>query len=125
MTANQAPRQNRDGHPCPLWCTVDHDEVINGITITGHGGDVTVTQIREYEQWITARAYLAAAPGRTPEIQVGMTPGGDVFVPSRHAEDLAALVELLAAATPGQHRKLAAAIRKAAADIAETTREDR
>ena len=36
----------------------------------------------------------------------------------REAEDLAVIVEMIADATPDQHRGLAAAIRKAAADIA-------
>jgi hypothetical protein len=40
----EAPRANRDGHPCPTWCTQDHDELVipskpeHGY-VTGHYSD--------------------------------------------------------------------------------------
>jgi len=113
MTEDQAPRQNRDGHPCPPWCVTDHDkEMISGHFPAAHGAESTSVR------WINARAVLHPARGGA-EVQVSVPgiDGGSLFLEAKHAGYLAILVEALADATPDQHRELAAAIRKAAAQI--------
>jgi len=112
MTENQAPRQNRDGHPCPPWCVTDHDQ------FSFHGAERIAVPVAEYRTF-HVRAIQFPVP-RQPEIQ--LAGDGMVSVRSDQAEDLAAIVEQLAAATPEQHRELAAAIRQAAAVITEAGR---
>jgi hypothetical protein len=113
MTEDQAPRQNRDGHPCPPWCTVDHDkELIPGHFSNSHGAEgVSVRSIH-------ARAVLNPARGEAVvQVSVPGINAGSLFLEAEHAGYLAILAEVLADATPDQHRELAAAIRQAAAQI--------
>jgi hypothetical protein len=36
VSATEAPRANRDGQPCPSWCTTDHDKpIIDGEPMYG------------------------------------------------------------------------------------------
>jgi hypothetical protein len=113
VTESQPTRQNRDGHPCPPWCTTDHDqELVPGHFATAHGAEGASVR------WINARAVLHPTRGDV-EVQVSV-PGsnaGSLFLEAKHAGYLAILAETLADATPDEHRELAAAIRKAAADI--------
>ena len=127
MTEDQAPRTNREGRACPPWCVSDHGgEQISGRACVGHAGGIDFGD--EGLDGIWACAILGDRPQDRPEDrpQVGITghryrrPGSpSVHLPHYGAEDLAAIVEMLAGATPDQHRELAAAIRKAAADITE------
>jgi hypothetical protein len=111
MTASQEPRQNRDGHPCPPWCTADHDgQLFPGYFTKSHGGENTLAG---FDLPISVRPSLAPS-WDAPRVQVAGV------APSLFLEDGASLAELidrLAGATPEQHRELAAAIRKAAAVI--------
>jgi hypothetical protein len=123
VNEDQAPRQNRDGYPCPPWCVTDHDqELIPGHFTTAHGGEgVSVC-------WISARAVLHPARGdRDAEVQVSVPgiDGGSLFLEAKRAGYLAILVGELAEATPEQHRELAAAIRQVAAQIAAPPPEER
>jgi hypothetical protein len=122
MTASQASRQNQEGHPCPPWCATDHDtpQFSDGTGFRSHLG---------------ARAVIMPAGPRLARIAAYPSSGAagldvnvhataydepevaDGYVRPDDPEALALLVELLADATPDQHRELAAAIRKAAADI--------
>jgi hypothetical protein len=111
---SQPARANRDGHPCPTWCTTDHDqETIPGSFSTAHGSEPVHTA-----SWtIVAAALFPSASA--PEVQV-CTPGADggsIFLTARKAGYLAVLISELASATPEQHRELADAIRHAAAVI--------
>jgi hypothetical protein len=112
VTEDQAPRQNRDGHPCPPWCVTDHGKY------SFHGGEQTTVEAPEYRTF-HVRAVQHLVPGQ-PEIQVAAD--GIASVRLGDAADLAAIIEQLAAATPQQHRQLAAAIRQAAARITEAQR---
>lgn len=108
MTATEATatlHANRDGDPCPPWCVTDHSKYLF------HGAERI--PVEAPGRGFRARA-IQYIPGRT-EIQV--MGSGIIAVRSGDAADLAALIEQLAGATPGQHRELAAAIRKAAAEI--------
>jgi hypothetical protein len=117
MTEDQAPRQNRDGHPCPPLCTTDHDqELFPGHFIESHGADSEFIEVGGYDR-VSARA--CQVPSRQPEVQVTLSGKCSVFAAPPRAEELASLIEALADATPDQHRELAAAIRQAAAQITE------
>ena len=116
MTSGQAPRQNRDGHPCPPWCVVEHDQqLMPGYFNTSHAAEsvrIHLTSVRAVLQPAVGNAKVqVCTPGRG---------GGSVFLEATTAGYLAVLIEELADATPDQYRELAAAIRKAAADITST-----
>jgi hypothetical protein len=131
VNEDQAPRQNRKGHPCPPWCQIDHDEVHGAShSYLFHGGPITRVEMRGKRaalpsDEIFARAFHAGDPDDKPVVAVssyrigaaGQDPG--IWLGPADAGDLAGLVEMLASATPAQHRQLAAAIRQAAAEITE------
>ena len=129
MTEDQAPRQNRDGHLCPPWCETDHDEVHGPArTYRFHSGPSASIEMPSnaiVPDRISARAFDLGRPDYEPVVSVsGYRPGTggqdpQIWLGPDDAGDLAGLVDMLAAATPEQHRELAAAIRKAAADIME------
>ena len=115
-SAPAVPRHNpHTGMDCPPWCEVDHATCA---TCVGSGGPFA----SPFDVW--ARAVLGPHHAGSPVVTLTGAGGGKgrtyhLELRPRLAEDLAGLVELLAAATPDQHRELAAAIRKAAADITE------
>jgi hypothetical protein len=124
MTASQEPRHNRLGHPCPPWCVVDHEKY------EFHGGAIAGVEMpgkmRSMPDVIRARPVQLGERGYPPAVSVSGTRRGrggdgdpDMWLGVRDALNLAGLVEMLAAATPARHRELAAAIRKAAAGIAD------
>jgi hypothetical protein len=89
------------------------------ISVDGHRGNLST---------------LGGTFGADPEVVVhatwygrGTGPGtdaeGDLYIPVADTGQLAALIDVLSHATPAQHRELAAAIRKAAADITSQTGE--
>jgi|SRR5580704_4679742 hypothetical protein len=112
---SETARANRDGHPCPPWCTADHDqELLPGSFSTAHSSEGA------HAAGATVTAVLFPSV-REPEVQV-CTPGvdgGSIFLPAREAGYLAVLIRELAGAAPEEHRELAAAIRRAAAQITE------
>jgi len=119
MTAETtAPRRNPYlDADCPPWCDADH--AMAPICVGSGGPYFPAAQC---DVW--ARAILGPHHAGNPVVAVTGSVRGKgrtyhVELRPHRAEDLAGLVETLAAATPGQHRELAAAIRKAAADITE------
>jgi hypothetical protein len=114
-TATRPARANRNGSPCPPWCTTDHDEEVvpgTGIFASAHGAEVA-----RIPAGGVVRACLLPSDGIAyVHVSGGAQP---LFVPAADAEDLACFAELLAHATPDQHRDLAAAIRRAAAQATE------
>ena len=110
MTTEQAPRQNSEGDPCPPWCVTDHGKY------DFHGSEPVIVEAPRPRD-CCVRAILPYE-GQKTQISV-QSAGEQLWVDLGDAPDLAALVELLAGATPAQHRKLAAAIRQVAADITE------
>lgn len=122
-TADTATRQNRAGGPCPPWCDRDHDDSSGGAAHIRQTGIISFGD--EGLDSIWASAILDAHHEGRPVVAVTshryQQHGAPYLeVPAGHrARDLAGMIELLADLTPGQHRELAAAIRKAAAVIAE------
>ena len=117
MNEDLAPRRNPHlGTDCPPWCATDHADQFGSACIGGGGG--------------IDRIWSRAVRSRDG-FEVGITGLGPAEADeSLHlrldlhdAGQLAGLVELLADATPDQHRELAAAIRMAAADITNETGE--
>ena len=115
----QAPRSNRDGHQCPPWRVTEHDEFRRS-----HFGELRTIRPGRERNRVCAAA--VQDPGRyadrAPFVMLHGTqvngPGAHARVLLREAKDLAAIVDMLAAATPDQHWHLAEAIRSAAAVIA-------
>lgn len=102
MTPSHAPRTNSAGHPCPPWCVTEHDE----LTPSHFGEQRAIRLGGEHDDRICAAAVARRGPGALARVSV------------REAEDLAAIIGMLGAATPDQRRELAEAIRAAAAVIA-------
>ncbi len=118
MNESQVPRRNSKGHLCPPWCTVDHAALAGSFPATYHGTEAPV--IDTPSGYVNATAYQDGFSDDAPQIALTcLAPGGALLVGVGDSGKLAALVEQLAGATPEQHRELAAAIRKAAADITE------
>jgi hypothetical protein len=118
VNEGQAPRQNRDGHPCPPWCEVDHVEPVRGIVLGHHGTKAPL--IEAGTGYVHASAYHHGFSGAMPQVALsGLDTSGAALVSAEHAEILAVIIGQLADATPDQHRELAAAIRQAAAQIAD------
>ena len=113
MMPSQVPRTDSAGRPCPPWCVARHSELRRAHFGTAAGIDAPS---------ILARPVRAGSNDGQPRVVVSGSsyPAGlELFVAARHAEDLAGLIEMLAAATPGQHGQLAAAIRRAAVTVTE------
>ena len=127
MTEDQAPRQNREGHLCPPWCETDHDEVHGPAgTFAFHGGTVTRIELpgtgkTSLPDEIITRAFHVGDPRGEPVVSVaGFRHGPDtrdpqVWLKPSDAGELAAILDMLE--DWDQVLALAAAIRKAAADI--------
>ena len=113
MTESQAPRRNPHlGTECPPWCDTDHTQKFHEACI-GSGGDIgpiwaSAVRTRD-DSHVSISASLPDVAADWPHLTLGL----------REAEHLAVIAGLLADATPEDHRKLAAAIRQAAADITE------
>jgi hypothetical protein len=123
-------RANREGHPCPPWCVTDHEtDHGSGHRFIFHGTETTRVdvpgKVKGIPDVIFTRAIHPGWPDCEPQVAVSATrqgtdgPGPNAWISPRDAEDLAAIVEMLAKASPAQHRLLAAAIRQAAATITE------
>jgi hypothetical protein len=100
VTANQAPRRNRRGHPCPLWCTTDH-----GMPIAqSHGGATASIEVPGADR-ISARAVHLGMADDRPQVSVTTVRHAStdtdphLRVAPGDAEHLAGLVEMLATAT--------------------------
>lgn len=125
---------------CPSWCATDHDREVSirGNRDAVHRGVQTATDIRNPEvvpahgmphgsDVIDVRAWQSGVNGLPeivfitnrgmPFVSLAVVPG-DCPIGEPSEEGVAALVEVLADATPDAHRKIAAAIRAAAAVIA-------
>jgi hypothetical protein len=113
MTAGQAPRRNPHlSTDCPPWCAVDHADQFGQACVGGGGGldHIWTRAIRNRD------GFEVGVTGLGPE---EADESLYISVDLRKAGQLASLVDLLADATPDQHRVVAAAIRKATADITE------
>jgi len=118
-TINHEPRVNRDGHPCPPWCTHHHPDA-----------EIHRTDRTEVEFWKPGTASWVSVAGIDychgdgPEVAINgwrqIIGAGERISPftvlsPRQGLQMAELIEVLQDATPEQHREIAAAIRQAAA----------
>jgi Domain of unknown function (DUF6907) len=127
VTGDQAPRQNRDGHPCPPWCQTDHDEVHGPAGAYGfHGGPATRIEVdgkTSIPDDIITRAFHAGYPGSEPVVSVAVFQRGagpenpQIWLSPDDAKHLAAIIGAID--DWDQLSRLAAAIRQAAAQITE------
>ena len=128
MTGDQAPRQNRDGHPCPAWCETDHDEPHGPAGAFGfHGGPVTRIELpgtgrTSLPDEIITRAFHVGDPRWEPVVSVSALRRGtdhaedpQIWLSPADAKQLAAIIDMLD--DWDEVRGLVAAIRQAAADI--------
>jgi hypothetical protein len=120
MTASRAPRSNRAGRPCPPRCVTGHDELRlchfdeqHAILPDGEGIRVCAAAINDPGRYADRAPFVMLHGSHLNG------PGALARVPVREAEDLAAIIGMLAAATPDQHRELAEPIRAATAVIAQ------
>jgi hypothetical protein len=104
--------------PCPPWCTVNHDQAAPGsvrdsvhiaaeASVSTRGGDVRTCA------WWSGSSLSAPDVFLSLPARAGVN--GRLSLPPSDAVGLAELLELLATATPGQHRELARQVRHAAA----------
>jgi hypothetical protein len=133
MTETARPaRANCKGDPCPSWCEVDHEtpSSTGGHLYEFHGGQTARIEmpgaVASMPDWIAVRPVSDGQPGYGEQnVSVtGTMYGSDrddpnAWVRPREAEHIARVIEILAKATPDQHRELAAQLRKAAALITE------
>lgn len=111
MPEDQAPRRNPQlGTDCPPWCRADHADQLACACVGGGGsiGHIWTRAVRS-----RARFEVGVTGLGPEEADESLHLGLDL----REAGQLAGLLELLADTAPDQIRELAAAIRKAAADI--------
>lgn len=103
---------------CPQWCATDHEHAKPGSVresvhiaaearISAPAGDVRVC------------AWWSGYDSSPPDVFLSLPVDSRLSVPPASAGGLAALLEVLATATPEQHREIAAAIRHAAVVLAE------
>lgn len=105
--AGEKPRANRDGHPCPPWCTSEHDD-----GVIGHYGD--------YMASASLRLGAVKAswfPGQPIEVRLD-GPEGQVLLCPEHADRLAGVLEALPSTVSPVD--LAAQLRAAAAIVRDT-----
>lgn len=131
MSESQPARANREGHPCPPWCTVDHEtDTGGGHRYLFHGSETARVRVPGKVKYAEDVIYVRAihpgwTDGEPPQVDVSATrygtddPSPQAWISPRDAEGLAVIVEVLAKASPAQHRQLAAAIRQAAATMTE------
>jgi hypothetical protein len=104
---------------CPAWCEIDHSR--GDKNCVGSGGSPGLFGPNSDSVWTRALRrvsgqYMVAVTGAGESVDKG----GHLSLAPYDAEHMAALVELLAEATPDQHRELAALIRLAAVTVRET-----
>jgi hypothetical protein len=118
---NGNPPERLASQDCPSWCVTDHENAAPGsiredvhlaaeATVSAPGGTVR------------ACAWWGGSSRIAPDVFVSLATAAShshLSVTPADARGLAELLELMAAATPGQHRDLAAAVRQAAAVLGE------
>jgi hypothetical protein len=118
-----APRANREGDPCPAWCTTDHHTPFGGTGLyfdyhRGETGNVALSGGHRDDHVSAGAARTASTDPGTVWVMVSRR-GFKALIMQRDqagAAELAALLEQLAGATPAQLRRIAAEVR-AAADL--------
>ena len=117
MNPGDTPRVNQNGHRCPSWCITDHGPRDDGLDpFEFHGGHTRATAVGSTP--VGARAVEDGSGRGRPSILAGAMIGpGSLWLSPFDADQLAQLVDLLAGATPDQHRDVAEAIRAVARTV--------
>ena len=98
---------------CPAWCTTDHKHPdADSLHRTTHMAAVNALWIND--GLVSTRAFWSGYDHTAPGVFVSLSTGTGVLAGVKSTDGLADLVELLADATPDQHRQLAAHVREAA-----------
>jgi hypothetical protein len=111
-SATTDARQNREGHPCPPWCTGNHDADVCWDE-DGYNNRITVFAVLNPDPFVMVRGRYRGTLRGNPGTLARIT----YWIPLSEARKLAVIAEVLAGAPRKQHRNLAAAIRQAAAGI--------
>jgi hypothetical protein len=123
LTADNAAPAASEQPKCPEWCTDHHPHAEIHRTACAESD---FSQPR-HASWIAVKG-IDYCRGHAPEVSIGgwrQVIGTGKFINPRvdlspvPARQIADLIEILADATPEQHREVAAAIRKAADAITE------
>jgi hypothetical protein len=118
MSSDTTVRMNRQGSPCPPWCTRDHDEELYpGASSATHSSAYAAGSVPFGPRaWVIAdgNTYKFTAP-MPPKVGASAGTGAAYFAELGNAEELAMLIEQLAECQPEELRALAAAVRAAAA----------
>jgi len=111
--------------PCPSWCVADHDN--DDIIRTHHSATIRLSPTgADFGRWIATEALTNDSDlWRLGEVvflnanSMGLSRGTwpHLFLTPENAKAIAGIVDVLAAATPRQHRDLADGIRDCAALI--------
>ena len=97
MNEDQAPRQNRDGHPCPPWCTTGHGTPVSSLS---HWGAAVTIELPGTGR-ISARAAHPGSASDRAEVSVtafrhgGKGEAPDLRLSARDAKYLAAIIDML------------------------------
>jgi hypothetical protein len=123
MTRDQAPRANREGHPCPPWCATDHGTPISSLS---HWGTAVTIDLPGTGRIRARAAHLGSAADRAEVSVTAFRHGGkgeapDLRLSVSDAKHLAVIIDMLD--DWDEVRALTAAIRKAATDITGETGE--
>jgi hypothetical protein len=114
-TASPARTNPHTGRPCPSWCRIDHSKENMDACVGGGSEGIHLGPV--WARAVLARSGpLVAVDGVDPD---DLECSAYVAVEPWKAANLATFAELLAGLTPDQHRELAAAIRRAAAQVTE------
>jgi hypothetical protein len=117
MTETTSPARTNPhtGRPCPSWCQTDHSKEFMEACVGGGSEGIHLGPV--WARAVMARSGpLVAVDGVDPD---DPQRSAYIAVEPWRAENLATFAELLAGLTPVQHRELAAAIRRAAAQVTE------
>jgi hypothetical protein len=118
-TGITAPRANRDGHPCPPWCTADHDEpLIGGRPELGYVDTHRSDPMTDPARLVRVRA--AQYPGKAAEVQLHKIGTGIVGLMPERARILADVLEETARLGASAVTQLADELRAAAAIAGES-----
>jgi hypothetical protein len=119
MMSSQAASPISAGHLCPRWCVAGHDELTpfhfgeqRDIRSGGEHNRISAAVVEDSGRYADRAPFVLLHGSQLNGL------GALARVPVREAEDLAAIVGMLAAATSDQHRELAEPIRAATAVIA-------
>lgn len=116
MSSDTTARVNRQGSPCPPWCTRDHgEELYPGAMSSTHSSAYAAGSVPFGPRaWAIAGGHVSEF-AQPPKVGASAGTGAVYFAELGDAEELAVLLEELAGRKPEELRALAGAVRAAAA----------